>query len=108
MLLASERRPDARQPRRRSCMLGSHPLGKRAVATLIGVALAAGGAAACGGDDNEQHTVALLLPESKTARYEARDRPTFEAALKRDLPEFELLYSNADQDAAKQQAQAEA
>jgi D-xylose transport system substrate-binding protein len=89
-------------------MVRSHPFGKRAVVTLIGIALAAGGLAACGGDDDEGSQVALLLPESKTARYEARDRPTFEAALKRDCADCELLYSNADQDAAKQQNQAEA
>jgi D-xylose transport system substrate-binding protein len=89
-------------------MLRTHLIGKRAAATLIGIALAAGGIAACGGGDDEQHTVALLLPESKTARYEARDRPTFEAALKRDCSDCRLIYNNADQDAAKQQSQAEA
>jgi D-xylose transport system substrate-binding protein len=92
-------------------MVSSHSFAKRAVVTLIGVALAVGAVAACGDDEGgggEQATVALLLPESKTARYEARDRPTFEAALKRDCPDCELLYSNADQDAAKQQNQAEA
>ena len=51
--------------------------------------------------------IALLLPESKTARYENFDRPYFEAKLK-TLGEYEVLYSNADQDAAKQQTQAEA
>jgi len=51
--------------------------------------------------------IALLLPESKTARYENFDRPYFEAKLK-TLGDYEVLYSNADQDAAKQQTQAEA
>lgn len=51
--------------------------------------------------------VALLLPESKTARYESFDRPFFEAKLE-SLGDYEVLYSNADQDAAKQQTQAEA
>ena len=51
--------------------------------------------------------VALLLPESKTARYESFDRPYFEAKLA-TLGDYEVLYSNADQDAAKQQTQAEA
>jgi len=51
--------------------------------------------------------IALLLPESKTARYENFDRPYFEAKLTA-LGKYEVLYSNADQDAAKQQTQAEA
>jgi D-xylose transport system substrate-binding protein len=81
-------------------------------------------AAGCGDDNNSSggggtsssgssgggaaKQVALLLPESKTARYEAQDRPLFTAQLKADCPNCELIYSNADQDAAKQQQQAEA
>src|SRR5262245_47410278 len=52
--------------------------------------------------------VALLLPESKTARYESQDRVHFERRLKELCPECTLIYSNADQDSAKQQNQAEA
>ncbi|WP_205697855.1 sugar ABC transporter substrate-binding protein [Conexibacter sp. SYSU D00693] len=66
-----------------------------------------GGAASTGGS-GEAKQVALLLPESKTARYEAADRPLFTAKLKADCPDCELIYSNADQDASKQQQQAEA
>ena len=44
--------------------------------------------------------IALLLPESKTARYEAFDRPFFEQRIS-ELGDYEVLYSNADQDAAK-------
>jgi len=51
--------------------------------------------------------IALLLPESKTARYESFDRPYFEKRIT-ELGDYEVLYSNADQDAAKQQSQAEA
>jgi len=51
--------------------------------------------------------IALLLPESKTARYESSDRPYFEKKIA-SLGDYEVLYSNADQDAAKQQSQAEA
>jgi D-xylose transport system substrate-binding protein len=53
-------------------------------------------------------TIALLLPETKTARYESQDRPLFEAKFKELCPTCEILYSNADQDASKQQQQAEA
>jgi D-xylose transport system substrate-binding protein len=52
--------------------------------------------------------IALLLPESKTARYESHDRPHFERKVKELCPDCEVIYSNADQDAAKQQNQAEA
>jgi D-xylose transport system substrate-binding protein len=52
--------------------------------------------------------IALLLPESKTARYESKDRPFFEAKVKSLCPDCQVLASNANQDAAQQQAQAEA
>jgi D-xylose transport system substrate-binding protein len=77
--------------------------------------------AACGDDDDGgssgdsggdggggSGSIALLLPESKTARYESQDRPNFERKAKELCPDCEILYSNADQDAAKQQQQAEA
>jgi D-xylose transport system substrate-binding protein len=53
-------------------------------------------------------TIAILLPETKTARYEAADRPLMEAKIKELCADCKILYSNADQDAAKQQQQAEA
>jgi D-xylose transport system substrate-binding protein len=61
-----------------------------------------------GGDGGGGGSIALLLPESKTARYESQDRPNFERKVKELCAECEILYSNADQDAAKQQQQAEA
>jgi D-xylose transport system substrate-binding protein len=77
------------------------------------------GLVACGDDDNGDGggdtsagggggKVALLLPESKTTRYEAHDHPEFEANLKRHCPDCELIYSNANQDASQQQDQVEA
>ncbi len=60
------------------------------------------------GDSSGAKKIALLLPENKTARYEAFDRPMFEEAVKADCPDCEVIYSNAEQDAAKQQQQAEA
>jgi D-xylose transport system substrate-binding protein len=53
-------------------------------------------------------TIALLLPESQTARYETQDRPLFEAKVEELCPDCEIIYSNADQDASKQLSQAEA
>jgi D-xylose transport system substrate-binding protein len=61
-----------------------------------------------GGGDSKGGKIALLLPESKTTRYEALDRPLFTEALKAECASCELIYSNADQDASKQQTQAEA
>jgi D-xylose transport system substrate-binding protein len=52
--------------------------------------------------------IALLLPESKTARYESQDRPNFERKLKELCADCDVIYSNADQDASKQQSQADA
>ncbi|WP_445152632.1 substrate-binding domain-containing protein [Baekduia sp. Peel2402] len=79
-------------------------------------------AAGCGSDDDKASTgtgasaasdskggkIALLLPENKTARYENQDKPFFEAKVKELCPNCEVIYSNATQDAAKQQQQAEA
>jgi len=52
--------------------------------------------------------IALLLPETKTARYETQDRPLFEAKVKELAPDAQILYSNANQDSAQQQSQADA
>jgi D-xylose transport system substrate-binding protein len=78
--------------------------------------LASVGLAACGGDDDngggggggEAKQIALLLPETKTARYEAHDRPDFMAKVKELCPKCEVIYANAAQDPNKQQTQAEA
>ncbi len=53
--------------------------------------------------------IAILLPETKTARYESQDLPNFKAKLQAlgfDLNN--LIYSNANQDAVAQQSQADA
>jgi D-xylose transport system substrate-binding protein len=76
------------------------------------------GVAACGSDGNSSSStgskgsdkggkIAFLLPESKTTRYEQQDRPNFIARVRQLCAGCEVLYSNADQDAAKQQQQAE-
>ncbi len=98
----------------------------RAVTMAAMLALAGGALAACssnddnggsgstdtstsgGGGGSASGKIALLLPESKTARYEAQDKPLFTAKVKELAPDAEVLYSNADQDASKQQQQAEA
>jgi D-xylose transport system substrate-binding protein len=52
--------------------------------------------------------IALLLPETKTSRYESADRPFFETRLKKLCSDCQLIYSNASQDVAAQEQQAEA
>lgn len=96
---------------------------RKGPATLAVCVVAAGGViAGCGSSSSSKSTssgsgggsapksgkIALLLPESKTARYESQDRPLFEKNVKSLCAGCEILYSNADQDAAKQQQQAEA
>jgi D-xylose transport system substrate-binding protein len=87
-----------------------------AIALLLAI-----GIAACGGDDDDNgnggggggggggaKTIALLLPETKTTRYEEKDRPLFTDKVKELCPDCKLQYANASQDANKQQQQAEA
>jgi D-xylose transport system substrate-binding protein len=94
---------------------------RRALLAALTLLVAALALSACGGNDNSRSSssgsssstskggkIALLLPESKTARYESQDKPNFEAKVKALCPSCETIYSNADQDPAKQQQQAEA
>lgn len=59
------------------------------------------------GSDGEV-AIALLLPESKTTRYESLDKPNFEKYVAEANPEAKVKYSNANQDATQQQQQVEA
>ncbi len=89
---------------------------KRVVFWLAAVAVVVGGAIAltsCGSSSSSSSSkagpkIALLLPESKTARYETQDKPLFEAKVKELCSDCQILYSNANQDATQQQSQAEA
>jgi D-xylose transport system substrate-binding protein len=96
------------------------------MSTFAAVAIAALfalGLAACGGDDDSStsgggggggdsggggKTIALLLPETKTTRYEEKDRPLFTNKVKELCPDCKIFYQNASQDPNKQQQQAEA
>jgi D-xylose transport system substrate-binding protein len=87
-----------------------------ALALIVGMAAVLAGCGTTGGTGGTTTgtptagalKIALLLPESKTARYETQDRPLFEAKVKELAPEIEILYSNANQDANQQQSQADA
>src|SRR3954464_7432470 len=102
-----------------------HARRSRIVATAIAAVVSVMAVAACGSsNDNSTSSssagastgassskggkIAFLLPESKTARYETQDRPLFEAKVKALCSGCQVVYSNADQDASKQQQQAEA
>jgi D-xylose transport system substrate-binding protein len=76
-------------------------------ALVLGMVSALLGGCADGTADDTLR-IAFLLPESKTARYESHDRPAFEERIAELCPTCETLYGNANQDAARQQAQAEA
>jgi D-xylose transport system substrate-binding protein len=60
------------------------------------------------GSSAKSGRIALLLPETKTARYEAADRPFFEAKMKQLCPSCTVDYNNANQDTTTQQQQADA
>jgi D-xylose transport system substrate-binding protein len=102
--------------------INGKPLLRMAALTAT-VALVAGVAAGCGSDNSSgggsgsgggsasgggKGKIAFLLPESKTTRYEQQDRPNFIKRVNELCPNCEVVYSNADQDPAKQLQQAEA
>jgi D-xylose transport system substrate-binding protein len=88
--------------------------GSRLTLVVAAIVLLLGGCATTGdqgesggGGGGGDKVIALLLPETKTTRYEAQDRPNFERRVKELCPDCKVIYSNADQDPAKQQDQAE-
>src|SRR6187397_494926 len=87
-----------------STVLRRAPVALAALLAIVFVAVGCGGGSSGGGGAK----IALLLPESETPRYESNDRPDFEKAVEEQCPDCEVLYSNANGDAEKQQSQAEA
>jgi D-xylose transport system substrate-binding protein len=98
---------------------------KKYAVFAVGLLAAAMLLAACGSDNKSSSSsssssstgstssggsgkIAFLLPESKTARYETQDKPLFQKKVKELCSGCQIVYSNADQDASKQQQQAEA
>src|SRR4051794_41484244 len=89
---------------------------------MVGSALLAAGllVAGCGGSSSDttggggggggggSATIALLLPENETPRYETNDRPDFEKSVSKLCSGCEVIYFNAGGDAEKQQSQGEA
>jgi D-xylose transport system substrate-binding protein len=83
------------------------------LAPLMVTALALGGCStksassgsSGGGSDAKKATVAFLMPDEASTRYEQHDRPGFVKEMKKLCPDCKVLYQNADGDAAKQQQQ---
>ncbi|RVX43906.1 D-xylose transport system substrate-binding protein [Nonomuraea polychroma] len=78
-----------------------------AAVALLASACASPDAVGAGGSAAMSGKIALLLPDANTTRYESFDRPYFEAKVKSLCAGCEVVYANADNDAAKQQQQAE-
>jgi D-xylose transport system substrate-binding protein len=81
---------------------------KAIVALLALTALVAAGcggsaAAGAGGGGGGGPTIALLLPENQTPRYEAHDRPDFVKKVKQLCGNCKVVYANANGDATQQQ-----
>jgi D-xylose transport system substrate-binding protein len=66
-----------------------------------------GGGGGGGGAAGTGKTIALLLPEHTTARYETQDRPNFVNEVKALCSDCNVVYENANQDASEQQSQAD-
>ena len=85
---------------------------RRLAFTGAALALVTTGLAACASPNaadkgGNGKTIALLLPESKTTRYEAFDRPIFTKQVKKLCSDCTVKYYNADQDESKQTQQME-
>src|SRR5215212_3517958 len=93
---------------------------KRVLFGVVAVLALAALAAGCGSSDDSESgggsgggggggaTIALLLPENETPRYETNDKPDFEKSVEEQCSGCEVIYFNAGGDAEKQQAQGEA
>src|SRR3954468_1931337 len=80
-----------------------------AVVSLIALAgLAAAGCGGGSGGGGGGATIALLLPENQTPRYEAHDRPDFQKKVQQLCGNCKIIYSNANGDATTQQSNADA
>ncbi|HEY4161639.1 MAG TPA: sugar ABC transporter substrate-binding protein [Dongiaceae bacterium] len=74
-------------------LCGSAALGLLMLTGSAGLAQAADG------------TVAFLMPDQASTRYEEHDYPGFKAEMGKLCPDCKVIYQNADADAAKQQQQ---
>jgi D-xylose transport system substrate-binding protein len=94
--------------RKRAASFGGLIAGVTAIALLAAACSTNNGSSSGGSSGGGGKTIALLLPETKTTRYEAQDKPLFEARVKALCSDCKIIYSNANQDASAQQSQADA
>ena len=100
--------------------LPRHPRAVRVAGCAVAAATLAAVAVGCGSAKSSKSSsgstggatgngagvrIGILLPESKTTRYEAFDRPLLEAELNAKLPGVQIDYYNAGQNATTQQTQ---
>lgn len=78
-----------------------------AVALMLAGCSGGSGDSADGGGSAEGQKVFMLLPNSTTTRFEARDAPYFAEALASEAPDADLTVLNAEGDPDKQQQQVE-
>jgi D-xylose transport system substrate-binding protein len=93
--------------RKRAASIGGLIAAVAAIALVAAACSTTNGSNSSSGGGGDK-TIALLLPETKTTRYEAQDRPLFEAKVKALCSDCKIIYSNADQKADQQQSQADA
>lgn len=96
-------------PRRRRSGTRAAVIASGAVLALAacggsGGAAAGGGSTGGGGEGEAAGTIAFLMPDLASTRYEEQDRPLFEAAVQEQCG-YDVFYANADADAAQQQQQ---
>ncbi len=82
------------------------PLAKTSVAAAaIVLGLIGGGVATAAAADVTNATVAFLMPDQSSTRYEEHDHPGFVAEMTKLCPTCKVLYQNADGDVSRQQQQ---
>ena len=74
-------------------------------ATALVLGLAAATPASAASDKVANATVAFLMPDQSSTRYEEHDHPGFVAEMKKLCPTCKVLYQDADGDASRQQQQ---
>jgi D-xylose transport system substrate-binding protein len=80
---------------------------RSAIVALVAVTVAACGETPTSTGAALGKKVAFLVPDAKTDRFDSKDRPFFEAKVMSLCSSCQVIYSNANQDAAAQQRQAE-
>lgn len=78
---------------------------RAAAALALGLPFGLWGGTAASAATVSNATVAFLMPDQGSTRYEEHDHPGFVAEMKKLCPSCKVLYQNADGDASRQQQQ---